>query len=90
MRFKPGQEVVCVTKEHEWRCHPGSEGMPHPKYNETCVIDHYCGGIAPDGNLLVHIVGYESCFTETCFEPLVNDAVLAEELETIVQYEEMI
>lgn len=86
-RFKPGQQVVCVRPNAPYRCHDkGLVTIWGPKFNEIVTIQSYYrhdrvvlleySGIDPYN-------GMESTFKEYYFEPLVSDAILREELESV-------
>lgn len=84
MRFKPGQEIVCV--DDKWiDVSDSSKKSPAPKYNEICVVDYYCGRRFSDGHFAIHIIGYDACFGEDAFEPIVSSEVIEKELNEICE-----
>lgn len=91
MRFKPGQQVVCIRPTKPFKVASGPDaGKMHtygPKYNELVTVQEitpYGEGVTlfeypgdPFGNPL------QIAYSEKSFEPLVSDAVLSEQLATV-------
>jgi hypothetical protein len=75
MRFKPGQQVVCI-KKNEWVTSPGIA----PKFNEVCTFERYSN--TGDGFLVFKeykqkaSTGGRNAYNFIWFEPLVSDEVL--------------
>lgn len=83
-RFKPNQEVVCVS--NGWQYQDNRQIAPGPKKDELVTILDY----KPDDDNYVIILGYrydpnngQPChYAECCFEPLMD---ITEILECIIE-----
>ena len=93
MRFKKGDKVT-PSKNSEWR-HDAGRGEVNeyaPKFGEIVTVNHYDTISNPWGKCWVNFDEYPlpdsenglpQYFNDKLFEPLVSDAVLREELETV-------
>lgn len=79
MRFKPGQQVVCVASKKGWN--DGYKNIPGPLPNEVVTVDHYI----TDKILAVSEYPIENDdygFHERWFEPVMDIKELTEILES--------
>ncbi len=85
MRFKPGQQVVCVYDE--WFAQNGINAGSRvfgrmPKKGDIVTIERY---IKPDHfyieGVYTDLGGGRLCFEDDCFEPLMDISELTEILE---------
>ena len=83
-RFKPGQQVVCVSKFDSWiHLTDGREAIMHPKFNNTYTIDYYTGEYDKCwgyGVVLKEIPIPDHSFGENNFAPLMDITELTEVL----------
>jgi hypothetical protein len=83
MRFRPGQQVVCVHKGHAaWQSKFGA--MPGPKYNEVCTVHGYRGIDTTSVWLKEYLfvsIQTGSGYNEKFFEPLPEISEVYEVLE---------
>jgi hypothetical protein len=81
-RFKSGQELVC-TRKKPWVRKGGPPACRLPRYNELVVVDKPAGPEHVDLIGFINATGGPVEWHDDNFEPLVSDAVLAEELSQI-------
>lgn len=78
MRFRIGQEVVCI-KKGEWinrsTKKPSTDGRPNPKFNDIVVVDDY------NDSQYIYLIGYNymcangkrQSFLENRFAPILEN-----------------
>lgn len=78
MRFKPGQQVVCVYGG-VWddECNAQTK-YSHPKKDEICTVVQIEKPPYPHTCIYISIVGYHAMFREDLFEPLMDISELTE------------
>jgi hypothetical protein len=87
MRFEIGQQVVCVRKGN-WRRREDYTIANGPNFNEVVTVKEQG---ERKGDIVLVEYAYDSrdgrsiAFDERAFQPLVSDAVLAEELSQITE-----
>lgn len=75
-RFRPGQEVVCISDKDRCICHK------HPKEGEIVTVHSYC----PDDDRWLSINEYyHSWYAEDDFEELPTMEEINEALEVLVE-----
>lgn len=81
-KFKPGQEIVCVSTG-VWTRSSNGEVTTGPKENELCVVRDYPFADSP----CIRIVGYPwyAAYYDMYFEPVISTEALIKELETITE-----
>lgn len=84
MRFKPGQKVVCVEGD-PWISNEADYGPKFgPQFNDIVTVHGYPpqhpGYVILSEYRYSHVSGREMAFSEHYFEPLIEDAILEEEL----------
>jgi hypothetical protein len=84
MRFKPGQEVVCVISPNRWIGSASGRNFYGPKFGEIVTVSGY----SPDNNNYVGFEeyddltnGYKNYYNERAFEPVVSDSELQEAIK---------
>lgn len=91
MKFRPGQKVVCIHRG-TWTSITAISKTPvlgsGPQFNEICtIIDYYTingiNGYKIAGYEINAFTGKPMGFIKKWFEPLVDDAVLEAELQSI-------
>ena len=84
-RFKPGQKVVC-TSRNWWRLDDGKKSVG-PKYNEIVTVGPYRSigtGFERDAFL---IEAFGQWYHDANFEPIISDEVLHAQLDNILTME---
>ena len=82
MKFQPGQEVVCTTKNW-WNCGSGQRSTG-PKYNElVTVIRYHTEGRDDFERSCIYVVGWTRAYHDANFEPVLTNGQLNEELQAI-------
>jgi hypothetical protein len=84
-RFKPGDQVVCTSKNW-WRASDGQKSNG-PAYNSIVTVGpYYTQGSAFDREAFF-IADYAKWYHEANFEPIITDSQLEEELNQIEHHE---
>lgn len=83
MRFKPGQQVVCIHHAPGWWDSKTGMKSIGPKFNNVYTVGHYTGESHPDYGKAITLkeFGFDHSYGDLLFEPLSEITELIEILE---------
>ncbi len=83
MRFKIGQEIVCIKKGRRWiDINNEFNRLPAPKYNDIVIVSKYLPFESYNGFAFISLVGYFDYYSEKHFAPILNDLI---EIENVLK-----
>lgn len=86
MKFTPGQECVCITKNVRWESQNGIDKTSvGPKYNEVYKVKDVA---EHNGDEFISLEGFDPCdwWNAEEFEPVISISELEEILEAQPEY----